>query len=353
MVTMYDIALLTGDGIGPELIDAVVPLVEDVGERHGVTLETTRYEWGGHRYLEMGSVMPPDGLDRLASHDAILFGAMGHPEVKESLVAKNGHHKIRADFDLYINLRPSYLYEGSPTPLSGYEGGEIDIVWYRENSEGEYLDSGGRLERGGETEFAMQNAVFTRKGVERIARAAFEAATERTGKVTSVTKSNALPYGPAFWDEVVEEVAAEYPRVELEVMFADAANLALVQRPEDFDVVVSSNLFGDILTEAAAGVTGGLGLAPSSNVNPENDRPGMFEPVHGTAPDIAGEGIANPIGMVLSAAMLFEDIGEDAAAADLRDAVAGFLAAADAPRTPDMGGTAGTADVIDDLVARL
>jgi tartrate dehydrogenase/decarboxylase/D-malate dehydrogenase len=349
----HDVALLPGDGIGPELIDAVEPLLSALADAHGFDVRTTRYEWGAHRYLAEGSVMPDDALDRLAGHDAILFVAMGLPEAENATIAQNGHHHIRKGFDQYINLRRATLMEGVDSPLAGYGAGDVDIAWFRENSEGEYIDAGGRLERGGETELAVQEAVFTRKGVERIVRAAFEAALERDRSVTSVTKSNALPYGPGFWDEVVAEVAEEYPGVTLTELFVDAANMYLVTRPETFDVVVSSNLFGDILTEAAAGVTGGLALSPSANVNPENDYPNMFEPVHGSAPDIAGEGVANPLATVLSAAMLFEDVDEDAAAAALRDAVTDQLADGSAPRTPDLGGDATTTAVVEDLRSRL
>jgi len=353
MTTTYDVALLPGDGIGPAVVDAAVTLVERLGETHDYELATTRYDWGAGRYLETGEVMPPDAFDRLRGADAILQGAFGLPEAPNGVISKQGHHAIRNAFDQYVNLRPAYLYDEDLSPLSGYGPGDVDIAWYRENTEGEYLDAGGRLERNEQAELAVQEAVFTRKGVERIARAAFEAARERDGHVTSVTKSNAIPHGPGFWDDVVEEVSEEYPDVEFEVLFADAANLALIERPETFDVVVSSNLFGDILSEAAAAVTGGLGLAPSGNVNPGNDAPDTFEPVHGTAPDIAGQGIANPLATVLSGAMLLENVGESDAAGALREAVGAHLRDDDAPRTADLGGAAGTDDVVSDVAGRL
>lgn len=349
----YDIALIPGDGIGPAIVDSATTVIERVSDSHGFTVETTAYEWGAEHLIETGEVMPDDATDRLRDVDGIVLGAFGHPDVDNYRVAAEGHHLIRKEFDQYINLRPVYLYDGDLSPLDGYQTGDIDIAWYRENSEGEYLDMGGRLTRGGTSEMAVQCAVFTRKGVERIARAAFEAATKRDGTVTNVTKSNALPHGPVYWDEIVEEVATEYPSVELEHLYADAANLAIIERPEDFDVVVATNLFSDILTDATAGVVGGLGLAPSSNVNPENDLPGMYEPIHGTAPDIAGQGIANPIATILSGALMLEDLREEAAAETIREAVADVLTDADAPRTPDLGGEATTDDVTEAVLNRL
>ncbi|MFB6192108.1 MAG: isocitrate/isopropylmalate dehydrogenase family protein [Haloarculaceae archaeon] len=349
----HHIAVVPGDGIGPEVVDATVPLVERVAERHGIELSLTRYGWGSERYLEEGSLLPDDAFDRLRDHDAVLHGAMGDPRVPDEVTSISGPIAIRRALDLYVNLRPAYLFEGAPTPLSGYDAGEIDVEWYRENTEGEYGDIGGQLTRGGETDLAVETSVYTRKGVERIARAAFEAALDRDRHVTNVTKSNALRYGPTFWDDVVEEVAEDYPAIELEHLFVDAASMALVRRPEEFDVVVSSNLFGDILTDLTAAITGGLGMTPSANLNPELEVPGMFEPVHGSAPDIAGEGIANPIASVLTEALMFEDLGEDGAAADLRAAVVDHFADPDSPRTPDIGGEAGTEDVVDSLDRRL
>jgi tartrate dehydrogenase/decarboxylase/D-malate dehydrogenase len=350
----HDIALLPGDGIGPEVVDAAVPVLRDLGEHHDFGVEFTRYGWGSDRYIEEGEMIPEDASEQLRPHDAVLLGAMGDPRVPDHVSSTEGHLVIRKAFDHYVNLRPARLYEGAPTPLAGYDGGDIDIEWYRENTEGEYVDIGGRLARGGKTEMALQTAVFTHDGVERIARAAFEAALDRDQKVTNVTKSNALPYGPVFWDEVVEEVADDYPEVELEHLFVDAANMDLALRPEEFDVVVSSNLFGDILTDLTAAVTGGLGLAPSANLNPDvDDVPGMFEPVHGSAPDIAGQGIANPLATILSVALMLDDLDEGAAAEALRGAVETHLADPDAPRTPDLDGEAETESVAESVRERL
>ena len=350
----HSIAVVPGDGIGPEVVSGAVSILETLASRHGFDLEHAEYELGAEHFLEHGRVMEPGTMDELGSHDAILLGAVGHPDVDNAYVAAEGHHRIRRDLDLWLNRRPATLYAGDLSPLAGYGPGDVDLLWFRENSEGEYIDAGGTLERGGETEIAMQCAAYTRKGVERIARAAFDAAVDREGIVHNVTKSNVLSYGSAFWDEVVESVADGYPEVTLEHLYVDAANLQIVTQPESFDVVVAPNLFSDILTDATAGVVGGLGLAPSANLSPTDPAvPGMFEPVHGTAPDIAGEGIANPLASVLSVCMLLEDVSEAEAAADIEETVRTQLQDPDAPRTPDLGGDASTEAVVEDLERRL
>ncbi len=349
----YTIALTPGDGIGQEVVSATVPILETAADIGGFDLEMNTYEMGAAHYIETGTVMEDETLEAIRDHDAILLGGVGLPEVDNAFVAAEGHHRIRRELDLWNNLRPAYLFDESVCPLKGYGHGDIDILWFRENSEGEYIDAGGRLDRGGRTDTAIQCSVYTREGIERIARAAFDAATDRDGIVHNITKSNVLSYGAAFWDEVVEEVATEYPDVTLEKLYVDAANLSIVVQPERYDVVVGPNLFSDILTDATAGVVGGLGLAPSANLNPNEDVPGMFEPVHGTAPDIAGEGIANPLATVLSGALLFDDLGEDGAADAIRAAVEAQLQDESAPRTPDLGGDAMTDDVATDLNERL
>ncbi len=352
-VTDYDIALLPGDGIGPAVLDATVPLVKDVAGAQGLSIDTTTYGWGSERYLEQGSMMPEDATDRLADHDAILLGAVGHPDIPDHVTLRGLLIPIRKTFDQFVCKRPSVLYEGVESPLRGYAGGDIDFVVYRENTEGEYADVGGREHRGRPHEVAVQSAVFTRTGVERIVRAAFEAAVERDGHLTNVTKSNAQAYGMVLWDEVVAEVAEEYPNVTVERLLVDAACMDLVRRPDEFDVLVASNLFGDVLTDVGGAVAGSMGLAPSANITHEERYPSMFEPVHGSAPDIAGQGIANPLAMVLSAAMLFEEQGETNPAQALRGAVADQLADPSAPRTPDLGGDATTEAVAADLRERL
>lgn len=349
----YEIAAVPGDGIGIEVVEATIPVLEDVGDNFGFDVEVIKYEWGSHRHIEKGHAIPDDGLDRLASYDAILHGATGHPDVPDTVGAWELVIPIRRQFDQYVNLRPCYLYDAADTPLKGYERGDIDIHWYRENTEGEYSDTGGKFNRNGQDEIALQTGIWTRDGVERIAHAAFQAAEERDGKLTSVTKSNAQRFGPVFWDDVVEEVREEYPDVEYERLLVDAMAQHLVRRPEDFDVVVASNLFSDIHTDLTAAVTGGLGLMPSANLNPSEDVPGMFEPVHGSAPDIAGRGIANPIAEILSAALLLEDLDENEAAEHLRETVFEQLTDSDAPRTPDIGGDATTEQVVSDLRNRL
>lgn len=350
----YDIALYPGDGIGPEIMDATVPLLETLGETHGFEVDTTRYNWGADHYFEHGTLIPEDEPEQVVEKDAILHGATGHPEVPEHVAMRpDGHHKLRYELDLFLNIRPAFLFEGIDSPLAGYGGGSIDIRWFQENSEGVYANIGGRLQRAKESELAVQSGVFTRKGIERAVRLAFDSAESREGKLTSITKSNALRHTHKLWDEVVAEIAEEYPGVDVEYLFVDAAALHLVQRPEEFDVVVAPNLVSDILTDLAAGLVGGLGLAPSANLNPHEDVPAMFEPIHGSAPDIAGEGIANPLAMILSAGMMLDALGESAAAADLRASVGAQLRDEAGPRTVDLGGSSSTTAITADLDRRL
>jgi tartrate dehydrogenase/decarboxylase/D-malate dehydrogenase len=349
----YDIALVPGDGIGPAVVDAAMPVFEAAAADGGFDLTTTRYDWGTERYLEDGAMMPEDGLDRLSTHDAVLLGAVGHPEVPDHVTLNGLLLPIRKGFDQTICKRPAVLFEGVESPLRGYEGGDIDVLVFRENTEGEYADVGGREHRGFENEVAVQSAVYTRRSTERVVRGAFEAASGRKGRVTNVTKSNAQAHGMVFWDDIVAEVSEEYPDVTVERLLVDAASMDFVRRPDEFDVVVASNLFGDILTDLGAIVTGSMGLAPSANVNPDGEYPSMFEPVHGSAFDITGEGVANPLATVLSGSLMFDHLGEEAVGATLWDAVAEQLADPDAPRTPDLGGDAGTDAVATDLRDRL
>ncbi len=351
--TTHDIELIPGDGIGPEVVDAALPFVRAVADDHGFGFDVTRRDWGTEYYLDHGEVMPEDGLSRLEDADSIFLGAVGHPEVPDHVTLHGLLLPIRKGFDQYVCKRPNVLFEGIESPLRGYAGGDIDFVVYRENTEGEYADIGGREHHGFDHETAVQSALFTRRGTERIVRAAFEAATEREGRLTSVTKSNAQAHSMVFWDDVVDEVSEEYPDVTVERLLVDAASMDLIRRPHEFDVLVASNLFGDVLTDIGAQITGSMGLAPSGNVHPGDEYPSMFEPVHGSAPDIVGDGVANPLATVLSWSMLFEDLGESAAADALWDAVADQLADESAPRTPDLGGDAGTEAVIEDLRSRL
>lgn len=351
----YDIAVIPGDGIGPEVTTAAMEVLGEAADRHGFTLEQTVYDWGTERYLEQDSMMPDDGLQMVETADSIFLGAVGHPKVPDHVTLNGLLLPIRKGFDQYICKRPNVLFDGIQSPLSGYGAGDIDLVVYRENTEGEYANIGGREHRGFDHEVAVQSALFTREGTERIVRRAFEAAADREQHLTSITKSNAQAHSMVFWDDIVEEVATDFPAVEVDRLLVDRASMDLIRRPEEFDVVVASNLFGDIATDIAAIITGSLGLAPSGNINPDNDYPSMFEPVHGSAPDIVGQGVANPLAAVLTGAMMFDYLGdgEAAAAADLRAAVRAQLADDDAPHTPDLGGDASTTDVVGDLIDRL
>ena len=349
----YDVATIPGDGIGTEVIDAALPVLEAAAARHGIGVTFETFDWGSQRYLEAGAMMPDDGLDRLRGYDAILLGAVGDPDVPDHVTLHGLLLPIRKQFDQQVCKRPAVLFEGVDSPLRGYEGGDIDFVVFRENTEGEYSDVGGREHIGFDHEIAVQSAVFTRRGTEAVVCAAFEAAAEREGHLTSITKSNAQAYSMVFWDDIVGEVSEEYPNVAVERLLVDAGSMDLIRRPEEFDVLVASNLFGDILTDVGAIVTGSMGIAPSGNINVEGAYPSMFEPVHGSAPDIVGEGVANPTATVLSGAMLFDGLGESAVADALWDAVETMLADSDAPRTPDLGGSASTTEVADDLQSRL
>ena len=334
----YEIAVIPGDGIGTEVVEHAMPVVEAAADAAGVSFENTSYDWGSERYLETGSMMPDDGLEELHDYDAIFLGAVGHPDVPDHVTLRGLRLVITKGFQQHICKRPTYLFEGVTSPLRDYEAGDIDFVVYRQNTEGEYADIGGREFQGFDTEVAVQSALFTKGGTEAIVRAAFEAASEREGHLTNITKSNAQAYGMVFWDDVVAEVHEEYPEVEVERLLVDAASMDFVRRPDEFDVLVASNLFGDILTDLGAGISGSMGLAPSTNINPSGEYPSMFEPVHGSGFDIMGKGIANPIATVLSWELLWDHLDEPAVATALRTAVAEQLADSSAPRTPDIGG---------------
>jgi tartrate dehydrogenase/decarboxylase/D-malate dehydrogenase len=350
-MTVFRIAVIGGDGIGPEVIDQAIRVADAALKKHKGSVEWNRLPWSGNYYKQTGQMMPPDAWDLLARHDAILLGAIGHPEVPDHITLHGLLLPMRRKFDQYVNLRPAYLYDGVESPLRDREPGSIDMLVYRENTEGEYAPIGGRLYAGTPHEVAIQTNTFTRRGCERIMRASFEAARRRPRKkVTSITKSNAQTFGMVLWDEVFRDVKKDYPDIEAGSLLVDAAAMDFVRKPETFDVVVASNLFGDILTDLSAIVTGSMGLAASANINPERTYPSMFEPVHGSAPDIAGKGIANPLAAILSAGMLLDHLGLDAAANAVRHAVSRILKAG-SPRTPDLGGKAGTRDVGDAVVA--
>src|SRR5262245_45648209 len=340
----HRIAVIPGDGIGIEVIAEAVRVAEAAIKMAGSTVEWTHLPWGSDFFKKHGRILPADGWDTLRKHDAILFGAIGSPDVPDHIPVHQLLLPMRRQFDQFVNLRPAVLFDGVPCPLRDKRPGSIDMLMYRENTEGEYAPIGGRLYEGTPEEVAVQSATFTYRGCTRIVRAACEAARKRKRKVTSITKSNALVYGMALWDKAAQTVAKEFPDVEMKSLLVDAAAMDFVRKPEAFDVVVASNLFGDILTDLAAAVTGSIGLAASGNINPTRAYPSMFEPVHGSAPDIAGKGIANPLAAILSVELMLDHLGESSAAKSVRSAVERVLKAGKA-LSPDLGGKATTTEV--------
>jgi tartrate dehydrogenase/decarboxylase/D-malate dehydrogenase len=344
------IAVIPGDGIGGEVIASARTVLDAVGARHDIRLEYTEFDWSCQRYEREGAMMPSDGIDQLRDYDAILLGAVGWPGVPDHVSLWGLLIPIRRAFRQYVNLRPIRVFEGVQSPLHAAD--KVDFVVVRENVEGEYSEVGGRLNRGFPDEIAVQESVFTRVGVSRIADYAFELAETRRRYVTSATKSNGIVHTLPFWDEVVAERASLHPDVRFDSEHIDALAAKFVLQPERFDVVVASNLFGDILSDLAAAVAGSIGIAPSGNLDPTKQHPSMFEPVHGSAPDIAGKGVANPAGAVWSAAMMLEHLGHATASNEVLTAMEATLAKPDT-RTADLGGTASTAQVTEALVAQL
>ncbi|MFD5696914.1 tartrate dehydrogenase [Streptomyces lasiicapitis] len=348
-MTRHRIALIPGDGIGAEVLPPAQQVLDAVGARHGIDFSYASYDWSCERYVREGAMMPADGLDQLRDKDAILLGAVGYPGVPDHVSLWGLLIPIRRGFRQYVNLRPIRVFEGVDSPLRGATAGSVDFVVVRENVEGEYSEIGGRLNRGTPEELAVQEAVFTRAGVTRVLDFAFGLAARRGGTLTSATKSNGIVHTMPFWDELVAERAAAHPQVDWDQEHIDALAAKFVLDPARFDVVVASNLFGDILSDLAAAVAGSIGIAPAANLNPERDFPSMFEPVHGSAPDIAGRGVANPLGAIWSAAMMLDHLGHPEAAKDVTDAIAAVLAKTDV-RTPDLGGGATTAEFTDKLL---
>ncbi len=346
------VAVVPGDGVGLEVVRAARRVLEAAGARHAIDFAFEEFDWGAEYYFQHGRMMPASALDLLRSFDAILLGAVGHPDIPDYVTLGGLLLPIRRGFDLYVNVRPAVLYPGVESPLAGR--GAIDMVVVRENTEGEYSPVGGFVYHHQPEEIAVQTAVFTRRGTERIIRYAFELARRRDGKkrVASITKSNAQAYGMVLWDRVFDAVAREFADIETESLLVDAAAMNFVRRPETFDVVVGSNLFGDILSDLSAVITGSIGLAPSANLDPQRRAPSLFEPVHGSAPDIAGRGIANPLAAILSAAMMLDHLGEAQAARSVEASVKAVLAAGSV-RTPDLGGSSGTEDVAAAVIANL
>ncbi|MDB5434575.1 MAG: tartrate dehydrogenase [Phenylobacterium sp.] len=342
----YDIAAIPGDGIGKEVMVEGRRALEAAAAVFGFEVRFRPFDWSCETYKATGAMMPPDGIDRLRDHDAIFLGAVGFPGVPDHISLWGLLIPIRRSFDQYINLRPVRLLRGVRSPLRDVEPGDIDFWIVRENSEGEYSQLGGRQFEGTAQEMALQTAVFTRRGCDRAITYAFELA-RRLGKtrVDSATKSNGIYHSMPFWDERFAAVAAGYPDIATEQHHVDILAARFVMQPQRFQVVVGSNLFGDILSDLGPGVTGTIAVAPSANINPERIHPSMFEPVHGSAPDIAGLGVANPIGQIWSAAMMLDHLGEPEAAAAIVTAIETTLTAPDAPLTPDLGGGARTDDL--------
>jgi len=349
-VRTHRIALYPGDGIGPEVVAATVPVLDAAAAVAGeFCLAYESFDWGMDHHQRCGRVAPEDFLDQLRGFDAIFLGAVGWPARLPDHVTLAPLIGMRQAFDLYACVRPARTYPGVTGPLRRTD--PIDVIVVRENSEGEYIDNGGSFGVGTSHEVAVQTALHTRRGVERILRFSFALARTRRRALTMITKSNAQRYAYVLWDRVLTELVPEFPDVTTDKLHIDAATLELVRRPHTFDVIVGSNLFGDILSDLTGGVTGSLGLNPSANLNPARTTPSLFEPVHGSAPDIAGKGIANPTGALLSGAMMLDWLGEEAAARSVRDAVERTLAAGVA--TPDIGGQASTTGFTDAVLDRL
>ena len=344
-MTTYKIATIPGDGIGKEVVPEGVRVLDAAAAKFGFDFQWDDFDWSCETYHKTGAMMPEDGLDQIRGHDAVYLGAVGYPGVPDHISLWGLLIPIRREFHQYVNLRPVRLFDGVPSPLVGRKPGDIDFYVVRENVEGEYSEIGGRLYGGTDDEMVTQQTVFTRRGVDRILKYAFDLAQSRPAKhLTSATKSNGIIHTMPYWDERVEAMGANYNQVEVDKFHIDILTAHFVRNPDWFDVVVGSNLFGDILSDLGPAITGTIGIAPSGNINPERQFPSMFEPVHGSAPDIAGQGIANPIGQIWSGAMMLDHFGEGEAGAAILSAIENVLAAG-ANLTPDMGGTASTSDL--------
>jgi len=334
----FSIAVIAGDGIGKEVVPEGIRVLEAASRRFDFQIRWHTFDWSCESYVKTGRMMPADGLEQLRPFDSIFLGAVGHPSVPDHVSLWGLLIPIRRGFRQYVNLRPVQLLKGIEAPLKNWRPGQINFCIVRENNEGEYSNIGGRLYEGTEEEMAVQQAVFTRRGVNRVMRFAFELARKRNKHLTSATKSNGIIHTMPFWDECFHEMAAEFPDVRTDQYHIDILAAHFVRHPDWFDVVVGSNLFGDILSDLGPAVTGSIGIAPSANLNPEKEFPSMFEPVHGSAPDIAGKGIANPIGQIWSGAMMIRHLGIPDAADAVEIAIADILAQSKV-RTPDIAGT--------------
>jgi len=352
-MNMHKIAVIAGDGIGPEVIAEGVKVLNKAAELDGTFgFEFTFFPWGCEYYLREGRMMPEDGLEQLKKFDAVFLGAVGYPGVPDHISLWDLLLVIRKSFDQYINLRPVKLLRGAPCPLADTPREAIDMIFVRENSEGEYAGSGSWLYRGQPHEVVIQNGVFSRHGCERVIRYAYELAREQKKTLTSISKGNALNYSMVFWDQIFKEIGEEYPDVETHSYLVDAASMFMVKDPGRFQIVVTSNLFGDILTDLGAAIAGGMGLAAGANLNPERKFPSMFEPIHGSAPDIAGKGLANPLATVWSASQMLDFFGHEEWGKRMLDAIEEMLVEKTV-LTPDLGGTAATSEVGDRAAAKL
>jgi tartrate dehydrogenase/decarboxylase / D-malate dehydrogenase len=336
------LAVVPGDGIGPEVVRVTVPLLDTALRLDGVSLDIEELDWGGDLWHRTGAMIPPDAVEYIAGFDAVLFGAVGRLDIPAHESVWGLVLTLRRALDLYVNLRPVWHWPNLPVPVNNADG--VDFVVIRENTEGEYSGVGGRSHAGTPSEVALDVAVHSRRAIERVAIYAFQLAEQRSKRVSLVTKSNVSRHGYALWDEVVSEVGGRYPNVDLEFVFVDAMAARMILNPQSLDVMLCSNLFGDILSDLGSVFQGGLGMAPSGNIHPERAAPGIFEPVHGSAPDIAGKGIANPVACILSAAMLARENECPRAARALNEAIGKTLGQAEA-RTRDLGGHASTADL--------
>lgn len=340
----FNIAVIAGDGIGKEVVPEGKRVLEAAAHRFGFQIQWRAFDWSCETYAKTGKMMPADGLQQLRSFDAIFLGAVGYPSVPDHVSLWGLLIPIRRTFRQYVNLRPVRLFEGIDSPLKNWKPGEIDFYIVRENNEGEYSNIGGRLYEGTDDELAVQQTVFTRRGVNRVMQFAFDLARKSKKHLTSATKSNGIIHTMPFWDECFAEMAAKFPDVRTDQFHIDILTAHFVRHPDWFDVVVASNLFGDILSDLGPAVVGSIGIAPSANLNPEKQFPSMFEPVHGSAPDIAGKGIANPIGQIWSGAMMLRHLGVSEAADAVEKAIADILAQAKV-RTPDIGGRSSTEEL--------
>ncbi len=353
MATQHKIAVIAGDGIGTEVMPEGLRVLRAAAERFGIDFQFDEFDWSSQRYAKLGSMMPADWEQQIGGHEAIFFGAIGWPALVPDHVALwESLFLFRRKFDQYINLRPVKLMPGVPSPLANRKPGDIDFFIVRENTEGEYSNSGGILYGGTEREIVIQESVFSRVGANRVLKFAFELAQKRGKHLTAATKSNGISISMPWWDERVADIATQYPDVRWDKYHIDILTAHFVQHPDWFDVVVASNLFGDILSDLGPACTGTIGIAPSANLNPERKFPSLFEPVHGSAPDIAGKGVANPIGQIWSGALMLDFLGYPEAEQAVMRAIETVLT--DGPRTRDMGGSANTAEVgkaIAELVA--